>query len=188
MATIIGSKRNKVVVADSATIGNLTITGSIGGYATTGYVTTQISNLVSSAPGTLNTLNELAAALGDDPNFATTIATSIGTKANSSQVLTNVPAGAKFTDTNTTYSVGDNGLTQKNFTTTLKTKLDGIAASANYITNNNQLTNGAGYVTSSGNTIIGTDSDINTSGSTIIDNIYVTDGVITYYCKDPVKR
>jgi hypothetical protein len=34
-----------------------------------------------------------------------------------------------FTDT--TYSVGDGGLTQKNFTTTLKTKLDGIAASAN---------------------------------------------------------
>ena len=35
------------------------------------------------------------------------------------------------TDTNTTYSVGDGGLTQKNFTTTLKTKLDGIATSAN---------------------------------------------------------
>jgi len=35
------------------------------------------------------------------------------------------------TDTNTTYSVGDGGLTQKNFTTTLKNKLDGIAASAN---------------------------------------------------------
>jgi hypothetical protein len=34
-------------------------------------------------------------------------------------------------DTNTTYSVGDGGLTQKNFTTTLKSKLDGIAASAN---------------------------------------------------------
>jgi len=34
-------------------------------------------------------------------------------------------------DNNTTYSVGDNGLTQKNFTTTLKTKLDGIATSAN---------------------------------------------------------
>jgi hypothetical protein len=46
-------------------------------------------------------------------------------------------------------------------------------------TNNNQLTNGAGYVTSSGNTIIGTDSDINTSGYTIIDNLYMTDGVIT---------
>ena len=35
------------------------------------------------------------------------------------------------TDTNTEYSVGDGGLTQKNFTTTLKNKLDGIAASAN---------------------------------------------------------
>ena len=31
---------------------------------------------------------------------------------------------------NTTYSVGDNGLTQKNFTTTLKNKLDGIASGA----------------------------------------------------------
>jgi hypothetical protein len=34
-------------------------------------------------------------------------------------------------DNNTTYSVGDGGLTQKNFTTTLKSKLDGIAAGAN---------------------------------------------------------
>ena len=37
----------------------------------------------------------------------------------------------------------------------------------------------AGYVTSSGNTIIGTDSDIITSGATVIDDIYMTDGVIT---------
>ena len=34
------------------------------------------------------------------------------------------------TDTNTTYSVGDGGLTQKNFTTTLKNKLDGIESNA----------------------------------------------------------
>ena len=34
------------------------------------------------------------------------------------------------TDTNTTYSVGDNGLTKNNFTDALKTKLDGIEASA----------------------------------------------------------
>jgi hypothetical protein len=34
------------------------------------------------------------------------------------------------TDTNTTYSIGDGGLTQNNFTNTLKTKLDGIEASA----------------------------------------------------------
>ena len=35
------------------------------------------------------------------------------------------------TDTNTTYSVGDGGLTQNNFTNALKSKLDGIASSAN---------------------------------------------------------
>ena len=50
-------------------------------YATQSYVGTQISNLVDSSPATLNTLNELAAALGDDPNFATTTANSIGLKA-----------------------------------------------------------------------------------------------------------
>lgn len=41
--------------------------------ATETFVGTAISNLVASAPGTLDTLNELAAALGDDPNFATTV-------------------------------------------------------------------------------------------------------------------
>ena len=50
------------------------------GYATETYVGTQIDNLIASAPGTLDTLNELAAALGDDPSFATTITTSIATK------------------------------------------------------------------------------------------------------------
>ena len=47
---------------------------------TQSYVTTQISNLIDSAPTTLDTLNELAAALGDDPNFATTITNLIATK------------------------------------------------------------------------------------------------------------
>lgn len=54
--------------------------------------TTSVSNLVSQvtaaivdgAPTTLDTLNELAAALGDDPNFATTITKQIAGKANAS--------------------------------------------------------------------------------------------------------
>ena len=53
------------------------------GYATESYVGTAISNLVDSAPATLDTLNELAAALGDDANFATTVTNSLATKANS---------------------------------------------------------------------------------------------------------
>lgn len=48
--------------------------------ATKTYVDTSISNLIDTAPGTLDTLNELAAALGDDPNFATTVTNSIATK------------------------------------------------------------------------------------------------------------
>jgi hypothetical protein len=43
-------------------------------------VDSSISALVDSSPATLNTLNELAAALGDDPNFATTVSTSIAAR------------------------------------------------------------------------------------------------------------
>jgi hypothetical protein len=48
--------------------------------ATKNYVDSAISNLVDGAPALLDTLNELAAALGDDENFAATVATDIGTK------------------------------------------------------------------------------------------------------------
>ena len=53
---------------------------ALDGKTTESYVNTAVSNLVDSSPATLNTLNELAAALGDDPNYATTTATAIGTK------------------------------------------------------------------------------------------------------------
>jgi hypothetical protein len=49
-------------------------------YATTTDISNAIDALVASAPGTLDTLNELAAALGDDPNFSTTVTNSIATK------------------------------------------------------------------------------------------------------------
>jgi hypothetical protein len=48
--------------------------------ATTAFVGTAVSNLVDSSPSALNTLNELAAALGDDANFSTTVTNSIATK------------------------------------------------------------------------------------------------------------
>lgn len=49
-------------------------------YSTKEYVTQKISELVNSAPETLDTLNELAAALNNDSNFATTVITQLGTK------------------------------------------------------------------------------------------------------------
>lgn len=72
------------------------------------YTDTKVAALVDSAPETLDTLNELAAALGDDPNFATTIATSIGTKANSSVTITagNGLTGGGNLTANRTLNVG----------------------------------------------------------------------------------
>ena len=49
--------------------------------ATTAYVTTAIANLSDSAPAALNTLNEIAAALGDDANYASTTTAAIAAKA-----------------------------------------------------------------------------------------------------------
>jgi hypothetical protein len=80
----------KVAKAGDTMSGNLAMGGNkvtglatptaTGDAATKGYVDTSISNLLDSAPGALDTLNELAAALGDDPNFATTVTNEIATK------------------------------------------------------------------------------------------------------------
>lgn len=66
--------------------GIVTITGpDLSSYATENYVTNQINNLVDGAPGLLDTLNELAAALNDDANFASNIATTINNKLDRSE-------------------------------------------------------------------------------------------------------
>jgi|TARA_R110000764_G_scaffold155997_3_gene243917 hypothetical protein len=69
-----------------------------------------------------------------DKPISTLTQIALNSKVDDTQVLTNVPLGALFTDTHTTYTVGDGGLTQVNFTTADNTKLDGIAASANNYT------------------------------------------------------
>ena len=68
-----------IYVADTADGGStysskrITRGNLFSGIATESYVATQIANLVDSAPGALDTLNELAAALADDASFSTTI-------------------------------------------------------------------------------------------------------------------
>lgn len=73
----VDTTKDTVVVHDGSTAGGIPL-------ATESYVGTQVAtevaNLVDSAPSTLDTLNELAAALGDDPNFSTTVTNSIATK------------------------------------------------------------------------------------------------------------
>jgi hypothetical protein len=68
------------LAAGGFTVSGLATPSANSDAATKSYVDTQVSNLVASAPGTLDTLNELAEALGDDPNFATTVTNSIATK------------------------------------------------------------------------------------------------------------
>jgi hypothetical protein len=55
----------------------ITIAVDTSSIATQSYVTTAISNLIDSSPALLNTLNEIAAAINDDANFATTVSTAI---------------------------------------------------------------------------------------------------------------
>ncbi|EFK0312605.1 phage tail protein, partial [Escherichia coli] len=56
--------------------------------ASTAYVMTAIAALVDSSPDALNTLNELAAALGNDPNFATTMTNALAGKQPKDATLT----------------------------------------------------------------------------------------------------
>tara|TARA_R110002012_G_scaffold196220_1_gene364517 strand:- start:635 stop:2260 length:1626 start_codon:yes stop_codon:yes gene_type:complete len=71
---------NGTVDFNAAELTDLATPTAASSAATKGYVDTEVAGLVDSAPGTLDTLNELAAALGDDPDFATTITNQIATK------------------------------------------------------------------------------------------------------------
>jgi hypothetical protein len=91
------------------------------GYATTSYVTTQIANLVASAPSTLDTLNELAAALGNDAAFSTTVTTALGNRLRidtGSQGLNSTQQGYGRTNLGlgsaATYAAGDFALASHN--------------------------------------------------------------------------
>lgn len=82
--------------------------------ATTAFVNAAILRLIGAAPGALDTLEELAAALGDDPNFATTMTNLIAEKAPlASPALTGTPtaptptAGDSSTKIATTAFVSD---------------------------------------------------------------------------------
>ena len=98
-------------------------------YATQSYVGTQIANLVASAPATLDTLNELSVALGNDPNFATSVATSIGTK----QAQLNGTGFVKVIGTTVSY---DNNTYLTSFTET-----DPIYVASTWYSTTNNATN-----------------------------------------------
>ena len=117
---------------------------------TESYVNTQVTNLIGGAPGALDTLNELAAAINDDSSYASSVTTSLSSKVgtSSAQSLSSAANAMTISGSVITLARGDG-------------------------------TTDAVTLPASGNTVIGTDSDINTSGATIIDSLTMTDGVIT---------
>ena len=161
--------------------------------------TTSTTNVIASSTGTNVTLNEAtgsAAGLMSTTHHNKLDGIASGATANSTESIQDIVGGMVTGNTESgitvTYQDGDGTLdfsvasqTDNNFTTTLKNKLDGIASGATNVTNNNQLQNGAGYITSAdgGNaaTLDGIDSsqflrsdatDTKTSGNlTFNDNI-----------------
>ena len=157
---------------------NIVITSSTGNNATIAAATTSAAGVMIATDKSKLDGIETSANVTDTANVvaALTAGTNVAIAADGT---------ISATDTNTVYSVGDNGLTQRNFTNTLKSKLDaieasatadqtnaeiraavaaasdsqvftdadhtklnGITAGANFINNTNQLTNGAGFITS----------------------------------------
>lgn len=121
------------------------------------YTDTAVANLVDSAPPLLDTLNELAQALGDDENFSTTVTNSLALKANTADLgavafsndyndLDNLPVIPDLTGYATEAYVDQAELdavaTANSYTDTRET-----AIRADIPTDNSELTNGAGYIT-----------------------------------------
>ena len=98
--TSIGLKDGEIVNADlhsaaSVALSKLADSGALGSavtattqsasddstkLATTAFVQAAVTSLIDGAPGSLNTLNELAAAINDDSSYATTLTTALATK------------------------------------------------------------------------------------------------------------
>ena len=120
---------------------------SLTGYATETYVGTAISSLVDTAPETLNTLNELAAALGDDANYASTISTALGLKAPlANPTFTGTVAGVTSTHVglgNVDNTSDANKPVSTATQTALDLKLDSSTAASTYLT---QALASTGYV------------------------------------------
>lgn len=139
--------------------GYLTTHQDISGKADKSYVDTKVANLVNSAPEALDTLKELSSALGNDPNFATTVSTEIGKKENKANLkalaykdslgksdvgLGNVLNVASYSKTET-----DNLLSSKANTSQLFSgKYDDLTGKPTIPTKTSQLTNDSGYLTS----------------------------------------
>ena len=187
-----GVTGNVVGTTDTQTLSNKTLGSDLaaGGYkvsglatptanadaATKSYVDTAVANLVDSAPALLDTLNELAAAIGDDENFIGTVTASIGEKvAKAGDSMTgNLDFGGTNKVTSLAAPTSNGDAANKLYVDTAET--DAVAAAGSYT--DGQITTVSGNLTTHENattgvhgvtgTIVGT-SDIQTLTNKTID-------------------
>jgi hypothetical protein len=119
------------------------------------YVDTQVAGVVDSAPAALDTLNELAAALGDDANFSTTTSTALGNRLRvdtAAQGLTGTQQANAITNLGITATKAELNYVD-GVTSAIQTQLDGKQATGSYLTGNQTITL-SGDVSGSGTTSI----------------------------------
>ena len=117
------------------------------------------------------------------PSAGTGISVSGATVTNTG--VTSIVAGSRISISGGTgaVTVTASSQTDNNFTTTLKNKLDGIASGATAVNNTNQLTNGAGFVTSSG-FVNGSGNALTASTGTFNGAITSTGDITAFYSSD----
>lgn len=86
----------------------------LSAYDTSAEVDAKISALINGAPGALDTLNELAAAMGDDANFASTMTNALATKANTSS-LASVATSGSYNDLSNRPTIGNATITLRSY-------------------------------------------------------------------------
>lgn len=138
----------------------------LSGYATETYVNTAVDNLVDGAPGLLDTLNELAAAINDDANYATTLTTALGTKQDNLTASTGITIDGSnniSVTTNTYDAYGDAAAAE----TAANLYTDGEITTA--------LSTAQGYATTAENNAIAYADGLTTTDIAEGDNLYYLD-------------
>jgi hypothetical protein len=102
------------------------------------YTDTAVANLVDQAPAMLDTLNELAAAIADNPNYATDVANLVATKADTTYVNSEISGANAYAETQ-----ADNAETAaKAYADSLAPNYDAAGAAATAEANANSYTDG----------------------------------------------
>lgn len=128
------------------------------GFATETYVNNKVAEIVDSSPEALNTLNELAAALGDNPNFSTDVLNLIGQKASQAD-LDDLSGDVE----NLTTEVDKKANTSSLHKVATSGSYNDLTNKPTIPTKTSQLTNDSGFKTTDNNTTY----SLSKSGSTI---------------------